>query len=193
MAFSPDGRQLATANEYGTVQLWNRATGRAAGRPIQTGAAIGVAAVEFSSDGRLLATATAGDDGTVQLWNRATGQPVGASIQTGTGTNVEGAAFSSDGRLLATADDDGTVQLWNRATGQPVGGPIQTGNSTNVEELAFSPDGRQLAIMYDGSGYLWNLSVLANPYAALCADVGPPTRQAWDQYAPGEPQPRVCS
>ena len=60
--------------------------------------------------------------------------------------------------------------------------------------LAFSPDGKQLAIAYgDFTSYVWNLSLPTNPYAMLCADVGPPTRQAWDQYAPGEPQPRVCS
>ena len=60
--------------------------------------------------------------------------------------------------------------------------------------MTFSPNGKQLGIVYSGSiGELWNLSLLTNPYAVLCADVGPPTRQTWDQYAPGEAQPRVCS
>ena len=32
----------------------------------------------------------------------------------------------------------------------------------------------------------------AHPYAALCASAGPPTRQEWNHYAIGEPQPKVC-
>jgi len=38
----------------------------------------------------------------------------------------------------------------------------------------------------------WQVSLFADPYAALCADVGPPTKANWTQYAPGELQPSVC-
>jgi len=36
------------------------------------------------------------------------------------------------------------------------------------------------------------MPLFANPYAALCADVGPPTKADWMHYAPGEPQHSVC-
>jgi WD40 repeat protein len=148
--------------------------------------------VAFSPDGKLLAGGCG--DGTVWLWNPATDQRTATIHATSSFRyGVPGVAFSPDGRLLASADTDGAVRLWNPATGQPAGAPIPAGAQTGVVAVAFSPNGKLLASASDdGTVRLWQVSLFAHPYAALCAYVGPPTPQEWNQYASGEPQPKVC-
>jgi WD40 repeat protein/transcriptional regulator with XRE-family HTH domain len=193
VAFSPDGTLLAAAYSDGTVRLWNPATRQPADAPLPADPAGSVTGVAFSPGGKLLAAAYS--DGTVRLWNPATRQPVGAALPADPAGSVYGVAFSPDGKLLASADGDGTVRLWNPATRQPVGAPLPAGagSAGSVSGVAFSPDGKLLATAdTDGTVRIWQLPLFADPYAALCADVGPPTKADWAQYAPGEPQPRVC-
>jgi WD40 repeat protein len=104
-------------------------------------------------------------------------------------------AFSPDGKLLAAAYGDHYVRLWNPATGQAVGALLTDADpGGGVNGVAFSPVGKLLATAAaDGAVRTLQLSLFADPYAALCTDTGAPTKANWTQYAPGEPHPSVCS
>jgi WD40 repeat protein len=113
VAFSLDGKTLATGSADDTVQLWNMATRQPIGLPLINGQGAEVDSVAFSPDGKTLATGDVLDN--IQLWNVATRQPIGAPC-TGHGGPVTSVAFSPDGKTLASGSYDGTARLWNVAT-----------------------------------------------------------------------------
>ena len=157
VAFSADGRTLASGSQDGTARLWDVATHTQLGAPIAANG-LPVTSVAFSPDGRTLAVG--GDYGMVQLWNVASHGPAGSPLAAKSDTNV---VFSPDGRMLATASQDGTVQLWNPATGQPVGAPLAAGPSP-VTSIAISGDGLLLADgAQNGTVRLWNIADPARP------------------------------
>ncbi|GAA0247176.1 hypothetical protein GCM10010492_53500 [Saccharothrix mutabilis subsp. mutabilis] len=138
IAFSPDGRRIATAGVDRSVLIWDSATG--AVLKTLTGHAAAVNGVQFSPDGRLLATAS--HDQTVKLWDPATGTPL-ATLTGHTGW-IRTAKFSPDGHTLATAGHDQTVILWDITTRTKLD-TITDHTDADFSGVAFSPDGRTLA------------------------------------------------
>jgi WD40 repeat protein len=139
LAFSPDGKVLASGSVDGTIRLWEIATQRNVAR--LKGPDAPVTAVAFSPDGRRLAASS--EDLTIRLWDTLTKQE--QSVLRGHAAVILDLVFSPDGTMLATASADRTAKLWKAAPRgeadmlvlqRPAAGPLS---------VALSPDGRHLA------------------------------------------------
>jgi WD40 repeat protein len=149
VAFSPDGRILATTGVDGKVRLLAMPAGRLLRDFDHPG---GATALVFSPDGQLVATA--GYDGMVRLWRISDGA---SRVFRVSGEPLWTLAWSPDGILLAAAGEDKHVHLWP-ATGT---GPtrILAGHLRNIWHIAFSPDGRTLASGgFDRDLRLWEVA-----------------------------------
>jgi hypothetical protein len=157
VAFSPDGRMLAAAEDHGktgTTYLWNLATSKITlTNQFTDDKSGGVDSVAFSPNSTVLATGD--DNGGIYLRNLATHTVT--TLPKGQSQGVDSLAFSPD-RTLAAGDDNGHAYLWNPATHKIINSRAYPArNGDGVEAVAFSPDGKTLAAGdQNGRTYLWN-------------------------------------
>ena len=149
LAFSADGKYLATACADGFGRIWNAANGARAGENLTH--AENIVAVAFHPKNAIVATAS--QDGTARLWEVPTGKPLGSPLaHDGPLTSL---AFSPDGRWLLTGSSDQTARLWNAETGEPFGNPLK--HEAAVLAVCFSPNGARIMTgSADGTARLWD-------------------------------------
>jgi WD40 repeat protein len=176
MAFSPDGRRLATAAQDGLVIVWDVAGSLAAGQgqellaldahdpnAVIGGIFSGVQSVAYNYDGTRLATS--GADGMMRLWNAINGDLLAEVMVREDGAGVWAVDFSPDGQYLAAGTEFGSistdtiVKVWRLAGDSLIDHHTLTGFPSRLGHVAFSPDSSLLVTSGAGNHMaLWDVS-----------------------------------
>ena len=137
VAYSRNGRSIASAGADHTVRFWDAGTGQLI-RTMESDNPVN--AVAISPDGSRLASGGKGRE--LTLWDSATGQIIRKSE--GHADRIYQLDFSPDGKTIASSSNDGTVRLWNGSDGSPIR-ELKDHRANNFGGLAFSPDSKTLA------------------------------------------------
>lgn len=152
VAWSPDGKRIASASSDHTAQVWDASDGRHV--LTYRGHSDGVLTLAWSPNGQYIATG--GLDNTVQVWNPFNG----ATLYTYRGHNdaVFNLAWSPDSKRIASVSNDGTMQVWDALTGQHIatytGSSSLRGGVAASNAVAWSRDGRFIALGGPGPAVL---------------------------------------
>ncbi len=135
IAISPDGRLMASGDDYGDIKIWNWQTRQEID---QINIRLPVRTLAFSPDSKILVSG--GDDCHIKLWNTDTRTEVITFEQHSQPINM--VVFSPDGQILASGSDDCNIKLWDVQRQTKIA--ELEGHTKGVTSLSFSPDGRTL-------------------------------------------------
>jgi WD40 repeat protein len=150
VAFSPDGKWIATGSADKTIRIWNAATGERKDRISHTDP---IYCLSFSPDGKTLASG--GADKAITLWDVASGEKK-KTLKEVSSAAVAWIRFAPDGRTLAVFGVGKQVaNVWSLSTGKQVA--YLQGHTDSIKGLEFSRDGLTIATVSDDSTVrLWD-------------------------------------
>ena len=187
LAYSADGRWVATGPAGGGVRLWDTATLRPLGPPLQHDAEI--LHLNFSGDGEWLASASR--DGAVKVWQTRTGLQQGAALMHPRA--VVFVAFSPDGNHLFAASEDKKGRVWDWRDGQLATSPMA--HDYPIEHGAFHPEGTRLVTIDAAlNARVWDLATgqpinLREDRPAVGSMTGRSSTGAWPWDPPLDDRP----
>jgi WD40 repeat protein/serine/threonine protein kinase len=152
LAFSPDGRRLATACDDGIARVWDVKEGRLLA---QTPPESGAWHVQFSPDGqRFVMALSSAKSPVIKVYDANSG----AELMTLAGhtRRARAVAWSPDGKWIASGSQDNTARIWDAATGREL--RQFTFPRKEIHAVAFAPDGQRLAAVGDGLAAVWRTS-----------------------------------
>lgn len=137
VAFSPDGKTLASGSLDGTSKLWDTASGKNTATYTDGDSPWPVWCVAFSPNGKTLAST----DIRINLWDVASGKKIASPDWIA--ERVPSVSFSPDGKLLASGQSDSTIKFWDVAGQRELA--ILEGHDGYVSSMSYSPNGKTLA------------------------------------------------
>jgi WD40 repeat protein len=150
IAFSPDGKEVATGGVDYTVKVWDAATGAVRlNLPVEDGV---IWSIAYHPDGQRFAVV--GSEGMIRFYDRATGKAL-RSWDGGIGW-LASVAFSPDGsRLAIVGGESSDAKVWDTAAGKEL--LTLTGHMNANWSVAFSPDGARIVTCgNDGTARIWD-------------------------------------
>ena len=175
IAFSPDGKSLASSGEFGQILEWDTASRELHGEPI-SGHEKQVSSLAYCGDGKTLVSGAM--DGTVIFWDTATHQALAGPVKAHH-SPVWSVACSPDGKMAASGSDAQLI-FWDTAIRKPLGPPA-TAQKDRIWTLSFSPDGEFLAAAGNSHNVaIWKAGNQTQPERILT----PPTSDEQKEVTP---------
>ena len=148
LAFTHNGKMIASGSDDGTIRLWDTSTGT----QMLSIPSSKTNSLAFSEDDKILASSN--DSTKIQLWDISTGKQLKSLKAKNDSVTV--LAFSTDSNILACGNRDGIILLRDLSTGNEL--TTFKGHVDRINALSFSPDGKMLASgSTDGAIFIWNI------------------------------------
>ncbi|KAF7971105.1 hypothetical protein HWV62_22028 [Athelia sp. TMB] len=146
VAYSPNGKRIASASADRTIRVWDTETGEAVGAPIK-GHTAAIRSIAFSLSGDHIVSGS--EDGTVRMWESETGESVRSPLKHG--GIVDCISYSPDGKHIVSGSSDDTLRMRDAETGEA------TETLIKGTFFAYSPEGSHIVSVRGATLSIWDV------------------------------------